>query len=39
MVPPRYEARNDFDVFAELSEAGRRAVMHVLRKEKVSCNG
>ena len=39
VVPPRYEARNDFDVFAELSERWRRAVMHVLRKEKVSCNG
>ncbi len=39
VVPPRYEARNDFDVFAELSERGRRAAMRGLRKEKVSCNG
>ncbi|MFP1484472.1 molybdopterin-dependent oxidoreductase [Escherichia coli] len=37
VVPPRYEARNDFDVFAELSEHWE--AMRGLRKEKVSCNG
>ena len=40
VVPPRDEARNDFDVFAELSERwGKGRLCAIYAKEKVSCNG
>lgn len=39
VVPPQGEARNDFDVFAELVNAGRRAGMSDLPKAKASWNG
>ncbi|XPE54410.1 molybdopterin-dependent oxidoreductase [Shigella flexneri] len=39
VVPPRYEARNDFDVFAKLSERWEKGGYAPLRKERVSCNG
>jgi anaerobic selenocysteine-containing dehydrogenase len=36
VVAPRDEARDDFDVFAELSERGKRAVASVLPRENRS---
>ena len=39
VVPPRYEARNDFDVFAELSERWEKGGYARFTEEKVSCNG
>lgn len=39
VVPPRYEARNDFDVFAELSERWEKGGYARFTEGKVSCNG
>ena len=39
VVPPRYEARNDFDVFADLSERWEKGGYTRFTEGKVSCNG